>query len=88
MSLSIRAYHGVFIWSSGDPYAVVNGLRYLMMYDPSSCGVYKHGGVSAAATHYAQLPNGAAVSINAGFVQDHDVDGSGDPKKVLHVLRF
>jgi len=88
MPLSIQGYHGVIIWSSGEPYAVVNGLRYLMMYDPPSSGVFERAGVAAAANHYAQLPNGSAVFVTAGFVQDHDVDGCGTPKKVLHVLRF
>jgi hypothetical protein len=88
MPTPIQAYHGVLIWSFGEPYAVVQGLRYLMMYDPPSSGVFQRAAVRAVANHYADLPNGSAVSISAGFVQEHDVDGSGNIKKVLHVLRF
>ena len=88
MSVSVQAYHGVLVWSSGDPYAVVQGLKYLVMYDPSCSGTFQLSGVSAAAVHYAALPNGAAVYITAGFVQDHDIDGSSNLKKALHILRF
>jgi hypothetical protein len=88
MSSSIQAYHGVLIWSSGEPYAVVQGLRYLIMYDPPSSGAFQRGAVRAAANYYANKPNGSSVSITAGFIQEHDVDGTGNVKKVLHVLRF
>lgn len=88
MSSSIRAYHAVLLWSSGEPYAVVNGLRYLMMYDPPSSGAFHREGVNQAASRFALLPNGAAVFINAGFVRDHNFDDRGYPQKVLHVLRF
>ena len=88
MPTSIQAYHAMLLWSSGEPYAVVQGLKYLMMYDPPSSGIFQASGVSAAATRYAGLPNGAAVKICAGFIQAHDVDGSGNKKPVLHILRF
>jgi len=88
MPSPIQAYHAMLVWSSGDPYAVVHGLKYLVMYDPSCSGIFQLSGVNAAAVHYAEVPNGAAVKICSGFIQDHDVDGSGNVQKVLHILRF
>jgi hypothetical protein len=66
--------------------ALVNGTWYLMMLDIPPTGTFSAGGVLAATNHFYGTANGSAISVR-GFVQQDDVDGTGNVQSVLHVVQ-
>lgn len=65
--------------------ALVTGTWYLMMLDIPPTGDFSSARVLAATNHFYGTANGTSISVR-GFVQQDDVDGTGNIQSVLHVV--